>query len=66
MLSQRLFCHAHLLPWSPSTNGIAMFTQGANANSAIKVLLPMPQTQFKRNAPQFQRSISAGTALPLP
>jgi hypothetical protein len=33
---------------------------GISASSAMKVLLPMPQIQLRKKAPQFQRRISGG------
>jgi hypothetical protein len=42
------------------------FTKGTNMSKAMNVLLPMPQIQFNKKAPQFHPSISAGTIAFLP
>ena len=54
------FCQAQRLPRAPSTKIMTMLTNGTSASSAMKVLLPMPQIQLRKNAPQFQRSSSGG------
>ena len=65
-LFQRLLRQAQALPFAPRTNAMTTFTSGTNISSAMKVLLPMPQIQLSRNAPQFQRSIPAGTGAAAP
>ena len=62
-LSQRLLRHAHSLPFAPRTKTTMMFTNGTNARRATKVLLPSPQIQLRRKAPQFQRSTPGGRAV---
>jgi len=51
---------AHLLPLALKTKGITKFTNGTNIRSAIYVLLPIPQLQLRKKAPQFQPFISGG------
>src|SRR5450755_1899549 len=65
-LSQRLLRQAHALPFAPSTKGMTRLTTGTNISSAMNVLLPMPQIQFSRKAPQFQRSSSGGMTAATP
>src|SRR5271167_3774158 len=68
MLSHLLLRQAQTLPLAPSTKSMTMLTRGTSANSAMSVLLPIPQIQLSRTAPQFQRSTSGGTTAtgPLP
>src|SRR3954471_22601766 len=61
MLSHRPFCHAHALPFAPSTKGMIQPRNGTRVSSAMNVLLPTPHIQLSKKAPQFQRLISRGT-----
>src|SRR5512133_3665477 len=62
------FFHAHSFPFATRTKIMTRLTKGINVNNAIYVLLPIPQIQFKRKAPQLHFLISGGTldSLPIP